>query len=79
MSDEIAEFCGFTSNWEMLKANLDNQELLDLLSEFVSDDKDGWVHEIVQALAEEHYDYVDWEQLREDADDAKMQEYKDNR
>tara|TARA_Y100000361_G_C10931090_1_gene223937 strand:+ start:66 stop:320 length:255 start_codon:yes stop_codon:yes gene_type:complete len=78
MSD-IAEFCGFSSNWDMLKYHWTNEELMDLLCEYVSEDKDGWIHEIVEGIASEVYEYVDWDRVREDADDAKMQEWKDNR
>ena len=79
MSDEIAEYCGFNSNWDMLTSHWNNEQLMDLLQEYVCDDSSGWIHEIIEELAKEHYDWVDHDQIRADYEDAKYQEWKDQR
>ena len=39
---EIADWCGFNDEWEMLTDNLDDDELMDLLRVFVYSDKEGF-------------------------------------
>ena len=77
MSDEVAEWCGYNSTWDMLTYHLDKEELINLLQEFVYEDKQGWIAEIIEDLAKQHYDWVDHEKIRADHEDRMYQEYKD--
>ena len=76
---EIAYWCGFNDEWEMLTYNLDNEELMDLLREFVYSDKEGLIQEMIEDWAKEQYDWVDHEKIKADYEDMKYQEWKDSR
>ena len=75
--DELLAHCGFDSAFEMIKFYLDELELDDLLSELIADDQSGLVKDICEEIAKEHFDWVDWERLQSDADDAAYQRLRD--
>ena len=52
MSKDLAEWCGYTSVFDMLKDNLTNDELLDLLCEYIHEDSSG-VSDIIEEIAKE--------------------------
>ena len=79
MSDEVAEWCGYTSKWDMLNDHMDKAELWDLLMDFVNEDTDGWVSDIIKDIAKDKHDWIDHEQIRADYEDMKYQEWKDSR
>tara|TARA_R110000751_G_scaffold73678_3_gene148962 strand:- start:6415 stop:6666 length:252 start_codon:yes stop_codon:yes gene_type:complete len=79
MSREIAEWCGYDSMSSMVLDNLSKIECIDLFCYFLDADFEGWSSEMVTEIATNKYDWVDHEQIRADADDAKMQEWKDRR
>lgn len=79
-ADEIAVWCGYNSAWDMLKGELDNEELLDLLNELLHDDTQkgsaimlDWIKE----LATEKYEWFDHEQALADAEDAQYEAYRE--
>ena len=51
MNDEVADYCGFNSNWDMLCSHWNTEQLMDLLQEYVCDDSNGWINEIIEELA----------------------------
>tara|TARA_R110002012_G_scaffold222421_1_gene394267 strand:+ start:228 stop:485 length:258 start_codon:yes stop_codon:yes gene_type:complete len=77
MSKDVAEWCGYSSMSAMILDHLDNQECMDLLSEFLEANFEGWASEMVQDLAKEHHEWVDHDAIRADYEDMKYQEYKD--
>ena len=77
--DDIADWCGFDSVWEMLVDCLNGDELMELLKEYVEAGKNGWVQEIIEDRAISHYDWVDHEKIKADYEDIKYQEWKDSR
>ena len=77
MSKDVAEWCGYDSMSAMILDHLDNQECMDLLSEFLESNFEGWASEMVEELAKEHHEWVDHEGAKADAEDAAYQAYKD--
>ena len=75
--DEILAHCGFDSAFEMIKLHLDELELDDLLNELIAGDRSGLVKDICEEIAEQSYNWVDWERLQSDADDAAYQYLRD--
>tara|TARA_R100000329_G_scaffold115910_1_gene95317 strand:- start:4243 stop:4503 length:261 start_codon:yes stop_codon:yes gene_type:complete len=78
-ADEIADWCGFDDEWDMLTDNLDDDELMDLLRVFVYSDKEGLIQEMIEDWAKYQYDWVDHEKIKADYEDMKYQEWKDSR
>lgn len=80
MSDieTMLDHCGFDSAFELIKHQFTEEELMDLLNELLSENK-STARDIVEEIATEHYEWVDWEQIADDADHAAMQEWKDRR
>jgi len=78
-ADEIASWCGFDGVWDMILHFLDEDEMTNLLQEFVNSDKEGWIQEMVEDWAKEQYQWVDHEKIKADYEDMKMQEWKDSR
>ena len=76
MSKDLAEWCGYTSVFDMLKDNLTNDELLDLLCEYIHEDSSG-VSDIIEEIAKEKFEWFDHERARADHEDAQYQAYKD--
>ncbi len=74
--DEALEFCGFSSAFDMIKSHFTKDELMDLLSDLLHDNKE-MATEIVEDLAVEYYEWVDRDKLRADFEDAQYQAYKD--
>ena len=80
MSDmeTMLDHCGFDSAFELIKHHFTEEELMDLLNELLSGNQ-STTRDIIQEIATEHYEFVDWEQIKADADDAAMQAWKDRR
>ena len=82
MSDmeTMLDHCGFDSAFELIKHHYTEEELMDLLEELVNRyTVPNAVRDAVQEIATEHYEFVDWEQIKADADDAKIQAWRDRR
>ena len=77
MSNDIAEWCGYSGMFEMLKDNLTSEELLDLLAEYIHEDTDGWASEMIEEIAKDKFEWFDHEKARADHEDAQYQAYKD--
>ncbi len=80
-ANEIAADCGFDSAWNMLKTNCETDELLDLLHELLHDDSQKGsdiMYDWIKEIASDKYEWVDWEQLQADADDARYDAWKDD-
>ena len=77
MMDELLTHCGFDSAFAMIKLHLDELELDDLLNELIANDQHGIVRELCEEIAEQSYNWVDWERLQSDADDAAYQYLRD--
>lgn len=82
MSDieTMLDHCGFDSAFQLIKHHFTEEELMDLLNDFLrrSENK-STTRAVVEEIATEHYEFVDREQIKDDADDAAMQEWKDRR
>ena len=74
--EEALEFCGFSSAFDMIKSHFTQDELMDLLSDLLHDNKDI-ATEIVEELATDLYEWVDHDRVRADFEDAQYQAYKD--
>jgi len=75
-NQEIVEWCGYQSTFDMLKDNMSTEELLDLLEVFVSDDYE-LIEEHIVDIARNQFNWVDHEGAKADADEAAYQTYKD--
>ena len=73
------DWCGFDGVWDMILHFLDEDEMTNLLQEFVYADKTGRIQELVEDWAKEQYQWVDHEKIKADYEDMKMQEWKDSR
>ena len=77
MSEDIAEWCGYDSVFDMIRDNSSVEELLLLLCSYVFEDTDGWAHEIVEEIAKDRFEWLDEEQAIADHEDTQYQEHKD--
>ena len=79
-TETLLDHCGFDSSFELIKHHFTEEELMDLLEALVNRyTVPNVVRDAVKEIATEHYEWVDWEQIKDDADDAAMQEWKDRR
>ena len=76
MSEELAQWCGYSCILDMLKDHLTTEELLDLLGEYISENSSS-VDEIIEDLAAEKHGWFDEDAARADYEDALYQAYKD--
>jgi hypothetical protein len=74
--EEMLEFCGFNSAFDMIKTHFTEDELMDLLSDFLHENKDI-ANEICEEIAVDLYEWVDRDKLRADFEDAQYQAFKD--
>ena len=74
--EEMLEFCGFNSAFDMIKSHFTEDELMDLLSDLLHENKDI-ANEICEEIAVDLYEWVDRDKLRADFEDAQYQAYKD--
>ena len=74
---EMLRHCGYKTAFEMLKDNLREKDLMELLAHYVEDDKSGYIEEYCEEIASDNFEWVDWEQARADAEDAAYQAHKD--
>ena len=77
--EEMIAYCGYNTAFELMRANMTEDELLDLLEQFVHEDKTGLVLDICEEIAHDKYEWVDWEKVKSDAEDAAYEEWKDRR
>ena len=75
-SNDLAEWCGYSSILDMLKDNMTTEELLDLLAEYISEDS-SWVDDTIQDIAKDKHEWFDHEGALADHEDAQYQAYKD--
>jgi len=73
---DALEFCGFNSAFDLIKNHFTQDELMDLLSDLLHENKEI-ANEIVEEIATEHYEWVDYDKVRADFEDMKYQEFKD--
>ena len=80
MSDieTMLNHCGFDSAFEMIKHHFTEEEMMDLLNELLTESK-STTRDTIEEIATEHYEWVEWEQIADDADHTAMQEWKDRR
>ena len=76
---QVLDHCGFKTVFDFLYHHLSQDELLELLEAYVNTDTSGEPYQWIKEIAEENYEYVDYEQLADDADDAKYREWEDRR
>jgi|DEB0MinimDraft_6_1074348.scaffolds.fasta_scaffold165593_2 glycosyltransferase involved in cell wall biosynthesis len=77
MMDELLAHCGVDSAIELIQYNLDVDELNDLLEELIANDQSGIVRDLCEEIAKQSYNWVDWERLQSDAEDAAYQRLRD--
>lgn len=76
---DILEYCGFDSASDFLYHHLSQDELLELLEAYVNNDTSGELYQWIKEIAEENYNFVDYEALEDNADDEKYREHRDRR
>ena len=76
---DILEHCGFDSAFDFLYHHLSQDELLELLEAYVNNDTSGEPYQWIKEIAEENYNFVDYEELEDNADDEKYREHRDRR
>ena len=74
---EMLTYCGYETAFDLIRNSMTEDDLLDLLEQFVHEDKTGLVYGICLEIAQDKYEWVDWEQLEADAEDAAYQAHKD--
>jgi hypothetical protein len=74
---DMLRHCGYKTAFEMLKDNLSEKELMELLAGYVEEDESGYIEERCEEIACDNFEWVDWEQAKEDADEAAYQAYRD--
>ena len=67
---DIAKQCGYSSSFDLLRDNIDTDELLDLLEQYISEDDSGMVGDMVKEIAIDKLEWVDHEEARADHEDA---------
>lgn len=77
--EEIARYCGYNSAFDLLRDNMSQDELLDMLEEYIGEDKSGHIEDIVIEIATDKFDYVDYDAIKDEEMDRKYQEYKERR
>ena len=76
--EEMLEFCGFNSAFDMLKFHLSHEQLLDLLAELLGENDDLAI-EICEDIAYDKYGWRDLEAIKADAEDMAYQKFRDER
>lgn len=76
---EILEHCGFKTPFEFIYHHFTQDELFDALEYYVNNDNSGELYDSIKEIAEENYDFVDYEALEDDKNDAKYDEHRDKR
>lgn len=74
-ADDIADECGYKSAVDLIMDSLTEEEMKDMLREYLHED--DTIYDIVLEIASDQHEYVDWEQVKADADDAKYQAFRD--
>ena len=78
---EIVSWCGYDSPFDMIKDNMNTEQLLDLLEIFVDEGVDtnlfAYIEEELIDIARTQFNWVDHEGAKADADEAAYQKYKD--
>tara|TARA_B100000963_G_C22616195_1_gene667482 strand:+ start:1022 stop:1276 length:255 start_codon:yes stop_codon:yes gene_type:complete len=77
--ENILEWCGFKTAYDLLKANMSEKELMSLLEDLVNapDEASEFVEEEITRIAEDTYEWIDHEKLMDDADHRKYSRYRD--
>lgn len=75
--EDMLNYCGFNSAFDMIKSHFTEDELMDLLSDLLHENKDI-AQEICEEIAVDLYEWVDRDKLRADFEDAQYQAYKDS-
>ena len=76
--EEMLEFCGFESLFDMIKFHLSQEELIDLLCEVLGE-HDLLAQEICEDIAYDKYGWRDLEAIKADAEDMVYQKFRDER
>lgn len=74
--EQILNHCGYNSAFDLIKDNTTYDDLMDLLAELLSE-KDDIVYELAEEIASSKFEWVDWEQVKADAEDRAYEEYRD--
>ena len=75
--EDMLNYCGFNSAFDMIKTHFTEDELMDLLSDLLHENKDI-AQEICEEIAVDLYEWVDMDKVRADADDAAYEAYRDS-
>ena len=74
-ANDIAEECGYNSAVDLVMDSLTDEEIKDMLREYLHEDEN--LYDLVLEMASDKHEYVDWERVKADAEDAAYQAYKD--
>jgi len=76
--EEVLEFCGFTTAFDMIKYHFTQEQLMDLLCELLCEN-DELITEICEEIAYDKYGWRDLEAIKADAEDMAYQRFRDER
>jgi len=76
---DILEHCGFKTPFEFIYHHFTQDEWLDLLEYYVNNDYSDELYHLIEEVAEEQYEFVDYEALKDDENNAKYDEHRDRR
>jgi len=77
--EEIVRYCGYNSAYGLITDNMQNDELLHLLSDIIDSPEDAadFILETVQDIASRVFDWKDMGIIMADADDIAYRNYRD--
>ena len=77
--EEIVRYCGYNSAYGLITDNMQNDELLHLLSDIIDSPEDAadFILETVQDIASRVFDWKDMGTIMADADDIAYRNYRD--
>ena len=72
--ETMLNWAGFNSSWDLIQSRMSEKDLKDLFMELWGEC--DYQHDIVSEIVSDE-GFVDWEQVKADADDAAYQAYKE--
>jgi len=77
--EEIVRYCGYNSAYGLITDNMQNDELLHLLSDIIDSPEDAadFILETVQDIASRVFDWKDMGTIMADVDDIAYRNYRD--
>ena len=79
MLEDILEWCGYNSAFNMLKDNMKEEDLMHLLESIIDSPADAadFIKEEIETIASQTFEWVDMDALRAKAEDLEYLNYRD--